>query len=97
MSAVCLLFYSSNPIQHDLNPAHEAYDETLGLISTTGLYQYTKDGKVKNRRIFYHVKKDENGKNERKTIAEIAYDDTDLAGCPKGVVGQSVRYINFSR
>ena len=53
-----------------LNPAHETYDDNLGLISTIGEYYLNETtGELLVSRIVYHVEHDdENGENSRKVL-----------------------------
>ena len=69
----------------EFNPAHEAYDPELGLISTTGLYTYNQDRTVQNTsRIVYALKQNENGLNERTILAEIPYPSANIGLCQVG-------------
>ena len=52
-----------------LNPAHETYDDNLGLISTIGEYYLNETtGELLVSRIIYHVEQNENGENSRKVL-----------------------------
>ena len=71
----CIITYSNNP-------AHETYDEHLGLISTTGMYRYDLiTGEAKVRRVVYNIKPNDDGNLERHILAQINYGDIDTADC----------------
>lgn len=62
------------------NPAHQAVDETMGLISTIGITNYDKDTKeLQTKRVVYSVKDDE----DLKVKTEINYPSADLRDCEK--------------
>ena len=71
----CIITYSNNP-------AHETYDEHLGLISTTGMYRYDLiTGEAKVGRVVYNIKPNDDGNLERHIFAQINYGDIDTADC----------------
>ena len=71
----CIITYSNNP-------AHETYDQHLGLISTTGMYRYDKiSGEGKVSRVVYNIKPNDDGKLERHILSQINYADIDTADC----------------
>ena len=71
----CIITYSNNP-------AHETYDEHLGLISTTGMYRYDLiTGEAKVGRVVYNIKPNDDGNLERHILAQINYGDIDTADC----------------
>ena len=76
--------------EHDrleFNPAHEVYDENLGLINTVGLYKFNEDRtEQETKRIVYTIKQMADGSNKREYIAEIPYPKADLSGCQTGQV-----------
>ena len=69
----------------EFNPAHEVYDEKLGLINTVGSYKFNDDKTEQiTKRIVYTIKQMEDGSNQRDYIAEIDYPKADLSGCSAG-------------
>ena len=71
----------------EFNPAHEVYDESLGLINTVGLYIYSENKtEQETKRIIYTIKQIADGSNKREIIAEIPYPKADLSGCQTGQV-----------
>ena len=67
--------------EYEFNPAHQVYDENLGLISSTGWYNYTEDNKVETKRLIYAIKQNDKGENTRTVLAEIDYPTADLDDC----------------
>ena len=85
--------------EHDrleFNPAHEVYDDNLGLINTVGLYKFNDDRtEQETKRIVYAIKQLEDGSNQRDYIAEIPYPTADLSGCEDGQLPDPDTWLKY--
>ena len=85
--------------EHDrleFNPAHEAYDTNLGLISTIGLIKYNADKtEAETKRIVYTINQKEDGSNQRNYIAEIPYPNANLSLCELGQAPDPNTWIRY--
>lgn len=60
------------------NPAHQAFDESMGLISSTGIINI-KDKQMTTKRVVYVT----NGGEKLNVTTEIPYSGADLSECDK--------------
>ena len=80
----------------EFNPAHEVYDENLGLISTVGLHKYNEDGtEQETKRIVYTIKQMADGSNKREYFAEIPYPKANLSVCKSGQVPDPNSWLKY--
>ena len=80
----------------EFNPAHEVYDENLGLLSTVGLHTYNEDGtEQETKRIVYTIKQMADGSNKREYFAEIPYPKANLSVCKSGQVPDPNSWLKY--